>query len=147
MKKPEDIKKGLECCVRGNCIACPYSRNCVAKNADALALIQKLQAENTEKAEKIKKLEKSLSFAWELGDGLKADNIKLEQEIDALKHRTKQLEAERDAAVKDIERTCSTCKHYYYNNDEGCEYDCVVGPDGCHNGNTKWQWRGVQKEE
>ena len=61
----------------------------------------------------------------------------------------RQLEAERDAAVKDIVHTCATCKHYFYNkeDDSNCEYDCMDGPEGCHNGNTRWEWRGVQKEE
>lgn len=56
----------------------------------------------------------------------------------------RQLEAELDAAVALIPRECKYCKH-----DEvyGCEYDCLAGPEGCHNGNTRWEWRGVQKEE
>lgn len=60
-----------------------------------------------------------------------------------------QIEAERDAAVKDIVHTCATCKHYFYNKADGsdCEYDCMDGPEGCHNGNTRWEWCGVQKEK
>lgn len=44
-RTPDEIKEGLDYCVRGNCPACPYLRNCVAKNADALAYIKQLEAE------------------------------------------------------------------------------------------------------
>lgn len=52
MKTPEEIKKGLEC---GNndigCPICPYlgDTKCIQKrNEDALALIQRLEAQNAE---------------------------------------------------------------------------------------------------
>lgn len=69
-------------------------------------------------------------------------------QIDTLEY-IKQLEAERDAAVEAIEHTCATCKHYYYNSTDGsdCKYDCLEGSDGCHNGNTRWEWCGIQKED
>ena len=54
------------------------------------------------------------------------------------------LEAERDAAVALIPRECKHCK---YDEAYGCELDCLAAPEGCHNGNTRWEWRGVQKEE
>lgn len=59
-----------------------------------------------------------------------------------------QLERERDAAVEAIEHTCATCKHYYYNSADGsdCKYDCLEGADGCHNGNTRWEWVGVKED-
>lgn len=53
MKTPDEIKKGLECCLKNAldpCIGCPYERigddewKC-GLNADALALIQQLEAE------------------------------------------------------------------------------------------------------
>ena len=57
------------------------------------------------------------------------------------------LLAEREAAVKDIERCCATCKHFliFHN---GCtpDYDCD-NPE-CKNisgVNAGWQWRGPQK--
>ena len=60
-----------------------------------------------------------------------------------------QLERERDAAVEAIEHTCATCKHYYYNSADGsdCKYDCLEGADGCHNGNTRWEWVGVEEAD
>ena len=51
MKSPEDIKKGLECCNTFNdCQECPYDKAdgswacTVERNADALAYIQQLEA-------------------------------------------------------------------------------------------------------
>ena len=60
MKSPDDIKKGLECCTIPLCDECPYANepSCVVKNADALALIQQLQAENADQAVRIQQLEK-----------------------------------------------------------------------------------------
>ena len=65
MKSPDDIKKGLECCKEDECFGdrenCPYTADpklCVGVMcADALALIQQLQAENAEKDARIKQLE------------------------------------------------------------------------------------------
>jgi len=51
VKKPEEIKKGLECCNTFNdCLNCPYDKAdgswacTVERNADALAYIQQLEA-------------------------------------------------------------------------------------------------------
>ena len=45
---PEDIKKGLECCIKGDCDNCPYygvKFDCSdVMKADALAYIQQLEA-------------------------------------------------------------------------------------------------------
>ena len=48
MKTPEEIKKGLECCLEDFCKNCPYERllNCTESvREDALALIRQLEAE------------------------------------------------------------------------------------------------------
>lgn len=47
MKRPEEIKKGLERCADGDCHKCPYSGfDCAQEvNADALTYIQQLEAE------------------------------------------------------------------------------------------------------
>lgn len=157
----EDVKKGLECNARpcGCDMGCPYVDECredegCPMSADALALIQQLQAENAEKEQRIRQLERSYSFAADLADGLKAATVKQEQEIYALVERNRQLEAqnaellekveqlqaERDAAVKDLETVCNMmnicrmCKDA----DEGSER-C----EGCLM-SSNWQWRGVQ---
>ena len=47
MKSPEEIRKGLECCIDpdGNCFECPYNNGfCDASlERDALAYIQQLE--------------------------------------------------------------------------------------------------------
>ena len=47
-KTPEDIKKGLECCLEDFCKNCPYERITVCTESvkeDAIALIQQLEAQ------------------------------------------------------------------------------------------------------
>ena len=63
-RTPDEIKKGLETCSADECHGqhtdCPYHPDlmCIRNIcADALALIQQLQAQNAEQAEKIKQLE------------------------------------------------------------------------------------------
>jgi hypothetical protein len=57
-----------------------------------------------------------------------------------LLQKIKQLEQERDAAIKDIPRACGYCKHYVHSK-MLCrsKYPCahVSGV------NTRWEWRGV----
>ena len=96
MKTPEEIKKGLECCTpvwKGNhwktCdVECPYAAEMVdcrtMLDHDALALIQQLQAENAEQAEKIRVLEA----------------------------RVQQLEAEQDDQISILRGAgCDACKY------------------------------------
>lgn len=48
MRKPEEIKRGLECCMDTRCKGCPYAsvRHCAQENGlDALAYIQQLELE------------------------------------------------------------------------------------------------------
>lgn len=49
MKTPEEIKKGLKCCIKENCEGCPYVSNCMAKThpleSDVLAYIRYLERE------------------------------------------------------------------------------------------------------
>lgn len=65
MKTPEEIKRGLEC---GNCDGCPYARwdektgqfadhHCEFVETDALAYIQQLERDNSQKDEHIMWLE------------------------------------------------------------------------------------------
>ena len=64
-KTPDEIKKGLECCARGDCHSCPYVDNCILSTADALALIRQLQAQNAEKDARIRQLEAERDAAVE----------------------------------------------------------------------------------
>ena len=132
-KTPDEIKKGLECCMMSTCEpSCPYDNpvDCgfaVQLLQDALALIQQLQAENAEKAKTI---------MW------------MEAERDDLKRIIHQLEAERDAAVADLKEladrhgTCFGCKRFTGERCGDTEYKIICGFHA-----SKWEWRGVQKEE
>lgn len=156
-RTPEEIKKGLECCYSPvetimRCEQCPYYGSIVCKmrlHTDSLALIQQLQAENAEKDKSMQQLERSLSFACDLADGLKAATVKQEQELYVSEERNRQLEtqnaelsgkigqleAERDAAVKSLRGRCFECKHNKTSVCLICSKDKEL---------KYWQWRGVQ---
>ena len=102
MKTPEEIKKGLECCLFGQCGSCPYSEE----------------------------------YGCDCSEHLRDD----------IREYHNQLEAERDAAVKDLcyavshphtAGVCYACKHH-----DACQFqdDCDIMD------NNHWEWRGVQKE-
>ena len=167
-RTPDEIKKGLECCYSPvetimRCEQCPYYGSIVCKmrlHTDSLALIQQLQAENAEKDKSMQQLERSLSFARDLADGLKAATVKQEQELYVSEERNRQLEtqnaelsgkigqleAERDAAVNDL--------HYLVNHplSAGPCYACLHSKDCWRGGDCdpvnddRWQWRGICKE-
>ena len=150
MKSPDEIKKGLDCCADGN-IVC--AGNCVFDDdiklgypdcvkllmTNALALIQRLEADNAQQARCIENMT----------DKLNAANDEMAK-----------LQAERDAAVADIRLaftsyvgTCRTCKHGKNQVDcieplrcGNCENEkCKC--QSCDSYDSNWQWRGVQKEE
>jgi hypothetical protein len=112
-KTPDEIKKGLECRIRSyrdicnhRCDTCDLripAYSIFSRYDDALALIQRLEAENAEQAERIR-----------------------------------QLEAERDAAVADINvaRSCRICRNL--------ESDPVCAQ--CSVGGRNFEWRGLKKE-
>lgn len=55
-----------------------------------------------------------------------------------------QLEAERDAAVKDMPTSCKLCKHFQ---PKTCTCKSKKPCARIRGVNTEWQWRGVQKED
>lgn len=166
-RTPDDVKKGLEYISIKDVArkldawedGIPYDYVEDAA-ADALALIQQLQDDNAEKDKSMQQLERSLSFARDLADGLKAATVKQEQELYVSEERNRQLEtqnaelsgkigqleAERDAAVNDL--------HYLVNHplSAGPCYACLHSKDcwrggGCDPVNDdRWQWRGICKE-
>lgn len=75
-------------------------------------------------------------------EGMYITGCSMEISADALAY-IRQLEAERDAAVEDLETVCGmfsvchACKDRFWGGDS-CR--------GCVNSNH-WQWRGVQKED
>ena len=128
MKKPEEIKKGLECannCSESGlrCRECPYlGDNCSDLNADAI--------------EYIEWLEKNLQYTVDAAEVLRAESAKFERE--------------RDAAVSDLEceSECYSCK--YRDNRANCDedvscYNCRLDCP-CTTFKCNWQWRGVCPE-
>ena len=87
---------------------------------DMVCLIQQLQAENAEKDERIRGLEDHFREVTKM---------------------VEQLEAERDAAVDGLKSncTCPECKYFSDDIQEPCR--------GCKPTDSKFEWRGVQKEE
>lgn len=101
MKSPDEIKKGLVCCVDENAICLG---NCVHADNDEVVF---------------------------------PDCIRLLM-IDAI-GLIEQLEAERDAAVREFAGgNCTQCKWLY---SESKDSPCLKCYDNEH-----WQWRGVTKE-
>ena len=133
-KTPDEIKKGLECCV-GKCAfhkPCPYENDsdCFKMlKKDALALIQQLEKDKNDLLE-----ERELN--------------------DFLRDKVKQLEAERDAAINDMYEAqsivCLICKNYYQPDPAVKKYGCKVFGEHFGEGSIlcgMFEWRGVQKEE
>lgn len=137
MRTPDEIKKGLEmaaidCRDAHDCEkTCAYHKACIGfyhdmtsipcvMVEDALALIQQKEQDNAELSENIK---------W------------MEAERDDLKRLIQQLEAERDALMVFVKGQCHACKFS----------DCSFTEDPCDScfadRRSKWEWRGVQKEE
>ena len=145
-KTPDDIKKGLECCMDhdGTCEDCPYvDGECRAFEqlaADALALIQQLQAENADQAVRIQQLEKRVIHLEALNQSNLSVITMQERTRDKLQEQISQLEAERDAAVDGLKSncTCPECKYFSDDIQEPCR--------GCKPNDSKFEWRGVQKE-
>lgn len=124
MKTPEEIKKGLECCIGDcneyRCQECPYkeeNEDC----QDSGGVLSK------DAIEYIEWLEKNLQYAVDAADVLGAEGAKFERE--------------RDAAVKDLTegRDCYSCKHLGQRFAGPC-VDCMSGHGYKKN---NYEWRGV----
>lgn len=128
-RTPEEIKRGLECCdVKHSCFECPYrsyGRKCPEYLAiDVLDLIQQLERERDEARNDL--------------DALNYANTELHSAYEAMKR-------ERDAAIKDIVRTCQKCKHRENRFLKDGQLDDLCGT--CiYNNMCNWQWRGVPQE-
>lgn len=136
MKTPDNIKKGLEHCAEDGCKKCPYEDDCNMADGfsaladDALTLIRRQEAD----------LDTLRQFTTELS----ARNEELRNAKTTLALRVAQLEAERDAAVKDMPTSCMLCKHF---KKKTCTCNSKK-PCACISGvKTEWEWRGVQKED
>lgn len=130
MRKPEEIKKGLECCILETddtstvdyCRACPYQPTGLCFRTllkDVTAYINQFENHFREVAKKVQ-----------------------------------QLERERDAAVRDVKELgdCKGCKH-----DDRCHEvfihceDCIDLECPCRtceqSTRNNWQWRGVEANQ
>lgn len=70
-----------------------------------------------------------------------ADLESYNENIEAIRDYIQQLEAERDAAVAGLKSncTCPECKYFSDEIQDPCR--------GCKPNDSKFEWRGVQKEE
>lgn len=126
-KTPDEIKKGLETCSADECHGqhtdCPYHPDlmCIRNIcADALALIQQLQAENAEKDERIQQLEAERDAAVE------------------------------DMKQAAIYLCCACKKYHHAVRGVSQHYCEVTGEREDFSGAIScgmFEWRGVQKEE
>ena len=168
-RTPDEIKQGLMCLVGGEeledtCGGCAYLDTrgpCVDHVLpDVLALVEQLQATVSEKEKVIAEL------SGKIGQ-LEADNKLLQDAVDQwelvaaspgavedmaraygeLVEKVEQLQAERDAAVRDMTiasvNACDVCKNNELIVDEAPCQKCThifKGRD------SKFEWRGVQKE-
>lgn len=142
-KTPEEIKKGLECAVDKKCIMqeCPYyseEYNCIrAAQVDALALIQKLEAD-------LKQEKADHQHTYECAEVFQKENAELVR-------KSEQLERERDALLALIREyaACETCKYEcspendeaFFNECIGCDKEvckCRECVEDCEH----WEWRG-----
>jgi len=119
------------------------------ENARLSKRVKELETQNAELSGKIGQLEadnKLLQDAvdqWELVAASPGAVEDMARAYGELVEKVEQLQAERDAAVKDLKTVCnmmnicSMCKDHAEGSErcEGCEIS------------SNWEWRGVQKEE
>ena len=79
-------------------------------------------------------------------NGYQAGRADMMNTVNALEGKIRHLEAERDAAVADIERRCYNCKHW---NTElnNCPCSGCYLEASAYYSHAKWEWRGVQEEK
>ena len=147
MKKPDEIKKALDCCFNAaRCADCPYypiscDRELVR---DAREYIRQLEADKQQ-------LEGMLTHMNQLRDAAAGRALNMEERVHQLEVDNSQLrnyirllQAERDAAVRDLTEMAQ-------DTDESCEYCKMFKTPPCslecRMKNKGFEWRGVQKEE
>lgn len=130
-RTPEEIKKGLECCSpryeSKHWVSC--SSECPFRNEGAYCR-NVLHACNKKY---IQLLEDGIDRVYKQVDALRG-----------LPEKIQQIERERDAAVKDIARTCLKCAHRERRFLADGKLDDLCGT--CiYNNMCNWEWRGVQE--
>lgn len=162
-KTPDEIKKGLECCMdyqnctEGEDPQCPYydAQRCMdALLADALVLIQSLEKGATMdkniNALNNRTLDEQAVYIDQLINSVQQfqyDNAQLNRcienmtdKLNAMNDEVAKLKAERDAALAGLKSncTCPECKYFSDDIQDPCR--------GCKPTDSKFEWRGVQKE-
>lgn len=159
-RTPTEIKKGLECRIRSyndvcdnQCDTCDLrilAYPIGERYEDALSYIQQLEARNLAMYNTILSV---MHFVdkW-LDDCPDYDPDADLNGVDAVQRSVKareialqaieRLEAERDAAVSELIGTCQVCR---WEDTEKCA-DCHFNPEAWNVHESKWEWRGVQKE-
>lgn len=66
---------------------------------------------------------------------------KIANVIEQLTTKCSALESERDAAVAEIEKSCTNCRKSSFNNETGAACTEI-----CGRYRENWEWRGVQDE-
>lgn len=156
-KTPDEIKKGLErCSVEAmHCgpedPKCSYdcgSEECIRNVMhDALAYIQQLEFQSGELLKTVEMLKAEIEEYEESADKCcyesrcNAELNKLEALCKQLMDENEQLKAERDALMVYVKSQCSACKFSDYSFTEDPCKSCFAAH------RSKWEWRGVQKEE
>lgn len=142
MKTPEEVKKGLECCIAAACMECPYyPRECDegVMEKDAKSYIKQLEEQNAELVRKTEQLQSSMDQVqealWDNGFG----------SLEELLQAYSQAKRERDALLEDLADHCGSktlCKKY---EDGTCPhgYDCTLYLSNCED----YEWRGVPEQE
>lgn len=139
-RTPDEIKKGLECCIMDECNSvrrsCPYRKDddcTMAIIKDALTYIQQLERELDEARKEIR--------------AVRAANTVLHDILN-------NVQRERDAAVKDIEDAapCFACIHFERNGGDCigarvCVDDVLQEALGGRYADYCFEWRGVQEVE
>ena len=149
MHTHDEIKKGLECCKEDECFGdrenCPYTADpklCVGVMcADALALIQQLEAELEDMTARYKIADDCAKKKGEMNEKLYAELATVKAERDAALADFK-LYRERNIKGECGVYACDLCKRGGRYED----WDEIKCPTGC-SGVSHWEWRGVQKEE
>lgn len=106
-----EIKKSLECCMKGDCCYCPYYDGCTQElTTDALVLITKQEKEIKKQNSRVKTLKNRLNEKYAHISNAETEYEKAfellkaqRQEIDILKENLKNLKEDFESLQKDYE--------------------------------------------
>ena len=148
MKKPDEIKKGLNVCAHDlNCNSCPYKGfRCTANlMQDAAEALQQKDDEKLAMQRRIDNMQQHIDLLHGALNESERKNAKLTVELEAVKR-------ERDAAMRELPHNCWNCKyhmdkHVVETDDQGRTIHIYCDADYCfpEEENSSWEWRGVQE--